>query len=397
MVRRATSKPVVGVSRLTSPDLMARAVRSGLIDLVGSARQSIADPFFPRKVEEGRTEDIRECMGINHCISSLERGNLTCAQNATAGEEFRRGWHPEQFETLTDRDVRILVIGAGPAGLEAAIGLAKRGAESVHLVDAAERIGGHLRPVVELPGMQEWGRFIDHRKIQIDKLANLQFVPSTRLHADEVRDYGASHVVVATGAQWLGTGLTPGTHTPLHGVAGGAEWVFTPEQLLVEARRPAAGSHVTLYDAEGYYMGAAIAQLLADEGYRVDIVTPHAQVAAEADMTLEGAAIRASLHNSGVVMHRNVSLTAAHAGLVLGTAGFDVPFSLETGALVLVTARVAMDEIYRDLMSDPDALREAGIQAVYCIGDALSPRPLADAMFDGHRLARVSNSSPLCG
>ena len=115
-VRAATTKPVMGVSRWTSPDAMAAAVRSGVIDIIGSARQSIADPYFPRKIAEGRIEDVRECMGINHCISRLDRGNLTCAQNATAGEEYRRGWHPEHFEPLTNPDISVLVVGAGPAG-----------------------------------------------------------------------------------------------------------------------------------------------------------------------------------------------------------------------------------------------------------------------------------------
>ncbi|RYC05338.1 dimethylamine/trimethylamine dehydrogenase [Nocardioides alpinus] len=386
-VRQATKKPVVGVSRWTSPDLMAQAVRSGVIDIVGSARQSIADPFFPQKVREGRIEDIRECMGINHCISSLDRGNMTCAQNATAGEEYRRGWHPERFEPLSRPDVSVLVVGAGPAGMEAAIGLAKRGADMVHLVDSVDQLGGHLGPVVRLPGLREWGRFIDHRMIQIDKLPNLQFIPSTRLSADDVRDYGASHVVVATGARWLGTGLTPGTHEPLQGVVEGASWVFTPDELLVRGKRPAEKSHVTVYDAEGGYMGTSIAQLLADEGYKVSVVTPHSQVAAEGDLTLEGPAVRASLHSSGVAMYREVSLTSARPEGVIGVGEFDQPFSLKSDALVLVTMRSPIDDLYQELTIDREALHEAGIEAVYCIGDALSPRPLAEAMFDGHRLA----------
>ncbi|MEP9362802.1 NAD(P)-binding protein [Nocardioides sp. CN2-186] len=391
-IRSATDKPIVGVSRWSSPDLMAQAVRSGIIDIIGSARQSIADPFFPRKVQEGRIEDIRECMGINQCISSLDRGNMICAQNATAGEEYRRGWHPERFDSLTHPDVSVLVVGAGPSGMEAAIGLAKRGAEMVHLVDAAEHLGGHLRPVVGLPGLQEWGRFIDHRMIQIDKLPNLQFIPSARMSAADVRNYGATHVVVATGAHWLNTGTTPDTHGPLDGVMDGGDWVFTPEQLIVEGKRPAAGSHVTVYDAEGVYMGAALAQLLADEGYRVSIVTPHGQIAAECDLTLDGPAIRAKLHRTGVNMHREVMLTAAHHGELVGVGEFEAPFSLETDALVLVTMRKPCDGLYQELSGDPQALADSGIDAVYCIGDALSPRPIAEAMFDGHRLAREFES-----
>lgn len=391
-IRRATDKPVVGVSRWTSPDLMAHAVQSGIIDIVGSARQSIADPFFPQKVQQGRIEDIRECMGINHCISSLDRGNMTCAQNATAGEEYRRGWHPERFEPLVHPEVNVLVVGAGPAGMEAAIVLAKRGAEMVHLVDAAEDLGGHLRKVIGLPGLQEWGRYIDHRMIQIEKLPNLQFIRSTTLRADDIRDYGASHVVMATGACWLGTGLTPGTHAPLAGAVDAAGWVFTPEQLL-EGQRPTRACHVTVYDTEGVYMGAGIAQLLANEGYSVSVVTPHTQVAAEGDLTLDGPAIRASLHGSGVAMYREVSLTAVQDGRVIGVNEFEEPFSLETDALVLVTMRTPSDGVYQELISDRKALAEAGIEAVHCIGDAMSPRPLAEVTFDGHRLAREFESA----
>ncbi|EON25528.1 NADH:flavin oxidoreductase/NADH oxidase [Nocardioides sp. CF8] len=390
-MRNATQKPVVGVSRWTSPDLMAQAVRSGFIDIVGSARQSIADPFFPQKVYEGRVEDIRECMGINHCISSLDRGNMGCAQNATAGEEYRRDWHPERFEPLERPDVSVLVVGAGPAGLEAAIGLAKRGAEMVHLADSADQIGGHLRPVVHLPGLREWGRFIDHRMIQIAKLPNLQFISSTTLSADDVLDYGASHVIIATGARWLETGIAPSTHAPLPGLSDFA-WVFTPERLLVRGDRPAAGCSVAVYDAEGGYMGSSLAQLLADEGYEVSIVTPHAQVAAEGDLTLDGPAVRASLHASGVVMYRDVCLTEVGDGVLQGAGEFEAPFSLETDALVLVTMRAPVDDVYSRLVSDRGALDGSGIEAVYRIGDALSPRPLADAMFDGHRLAREFES-----
>ncbi|WP_041546163.1 MULTISPECIES: FAD-dependent oxidoreductase [unclassified Nocardioides] len=391
-VRSATQKPIVGVSRWTSPDLMAEVVRSGVIDLIGSARQSIADPFFPQKVYEGRIEDIRECMGINHCISSLDRGNMACAQNATAGEEYRRGWHPERFEPLERPDVSVLVVGAGPAGLEAAIGLARRGADMVHLVDSADQVGGHLRQVVDLPGLREWGRFIDHRKIQIDKLPNLQLIASTTLSAAEILEYGASHVVVATGARWLDTGLAPGTHTPLPGVDG-LEWVFTPDQLLARGDRPVSGCRVTVYDAEGSYMGSGLSQLLADEGYKVSVVTPHAQVTAEGDLTLDGPAVRRSLHTSGVAMYRNVSLTEVGDGLLRGADEFEEPFLLETDALVLVTMRAPVDDVYRQLVSERNTLHESEIEAVLCIGDAQSPRPLAEAMFDGHRLAREFEST----
>jgi dimethylamine/trimethylamine dehydrogenase len=119
-VREATTKPVVGVGRLTSPDAMATIVRSGALDLIGAARPSIADPFLPRKIQEGRTDEIRECTGSNVCIMKVDGfGHLGCIQNATAGEEHRRGWHPERFETASNAEEPVLVVGAGPAGWNA--------------------------------------------------------------------------------------------------------------------------------------------------------------------------------------------------------------------------------------------------------------------------------------
>jgi dimethylamine/trimethylamine dehydrogenase len=121
-VREATAKPIVGVSRLTDPDRMAELVRGGVWDVIGAARPSIADPFLPRKIEEGWLDEIRECIGCNICIPKADPGgNIGCTQNATAGEEFRRGWHPERFERAENAERDVLVVGAGPAGMECAI------------------------------------------------------------------------------------------------------------------------------------------------------------------------------------------------------------------------------------------------------------------------------------
>ena len=98
-VKEPTSKPVVVVGRFTDPDKMAEVIRGGHADLIGAARPSISDPFLPRKIEEGRYDEVRECIGCNACYSRSVWGlHLGCTQNPTAGEEHRRGWHPERFE-----------------------------------------------------------------------------------------------------------------------------------------------------------------------------------------------------------------------------------------------------------------------------------------------------------
>ncbi|HLY50058.1 MAG TPA: NAD(P)-binding protein, partial [Solirubrobacteraceae bacterium] len=161
-VREATAKPIVGVGRLTDPDQMASIIRSGAWDLIGAARPSIADPFLPVKIEDGRYGEVRECIGCNVCIMKSEAGgHLGCTQNATAGEEYRRGWHPERFSPAGGADRDVVVVGAGPAGMECAIVLAKRGFRRVHLLEAEAEPGGAMRWIPNLPGLGEWRRVVN--------------------------------------------------------------------------------------------------------------------------------------------------------------------------------------------------------------------------------------------
>jgi len=285
-VREATQKPIVGVGRFTSPDTMAEVVRSGALDLIGAARPSIADPFLPRKIEEGRYGEIRECIGCNVCIAKSEDGHhLGCTQNATAGEEYRRGWHPERFQRATNANRDVLVVGAGPAGLECAIVLGKRGFRRVHLVEAEGEIGGLMRWVAQLPGLGEWARIVNWRRVQLDRLRNVEVLTGTRLDAKAVREYGAEIVICATGAHWAENGLNAITHQPISGADATLPHVLTPEQVMLDGKRP-PGQRVVVYDGEGYFTAAGIAELLALESYRVEFVTCLEQVAPVCDETL---------------------------------------------------------------------------------------------------------------
>ena len=145
-VKSLTSKPVVGVGRYTSPDALVSAIRRGVMDFWGAARPSIADPFLPNKVKEGRIEDIRECIGCNICVSSdMLTVPIRCTQNPTMGEEWRRGWHPEIMAPKEARsDKEILIVGGGPAGLECARALGQRG-YSVVLTEARAKLGGRVQ------------------------------------------------------------------------------------------------------------------------------------------------------------------------------------------------------------------------------------------------------------
>ena len=161
-VRAIVQKPVVSVGRFTSPETMVAQIRHGIVDFIGAARPSIADPFLPRKIREGRSDDIRECIGCNICYAGDARGvPIRCTQNPTMGEEWRRGWHPENVKPAPSAE-KCLVVGAGPAGLEAALTLARRGFK-VTLAEAAGELGGRVSRECRLPGLAEWGRVRDWR------------------------------------------------------------------------------------------------------------------------------------------------------------------------------------------------------------------------------------------
>jgi dimethylamine/trimethylamine dehydrogenase len=387
-VREVTAKPIVGVGRLTNPDRMAEIVASGAWDLIGAARPSISDPFLPKKIEEGRYGEIRECIGCNICAAGAEYGNqIRCTQNATAGEEYRRGWHPERFEPTANADRDVLVVGAGPAGMECAIVLGKRGIRRVHLIEAEAEIGGIMRWIPRLPGLGEWGRVLNWRAVQLQKLGNVEVITGARLDAAAVREYGAEIVVVATGARWAGDGVNFLTHEPIPGADPSLAHVLTPEQVMLEGKVP-PGKRVVVFDADGYFMAPGLAEKLVADGFEVELVTCHDLVSPLSDETLEGALLRQHLHDAGIGMCTGVLLTGIQPGHLTARDHLGAPLELEADAVVLVTQRLSNEDLFLSLKKDEDALSAQGIEALYRIGDCVAPRLIAEAVFEGHRLAR---------
>ncbi len=385
-VKQLTKKPVVGVGRFTSPDVMVSQVRRGILDLIGGARPSIADPFLPRKINEGREHEIRECIGCNICISSWHDGvPVRCTQNPTAGEEWRRGWHPERFERPKSAS-SVLIVGGGPAGLECAVTLARRGYQ-VTLADAAKQFGGRLAFETRLPGLATWGRVVDWRMGQLRERPNVNLYPGSELNAEDILALEHAHVVVATGARW-----TKMLFSTLEFPVGELEapGVYTPDDLAAGIVPPGP---VVVFDFDNYYLAGAVAEQLAIEVGEVSYVTTAGNASAWTFMTNELPLVHRALGNAGVPIHTLHRVTAFDGTTVtLADVYSGREKTLACRSLVIVGMRKPRDELYHALLSREPELKDAGIASVARIGDSLAPGAIVHAVHGGHRYAREFDS-----
>ena len=388
-VKTVTSKPVVGVGRFTSPDTMVAMITEGILDLIGAARPSIADPFLPLKIEQGRFEDIRECIGCNICVAG-DRANvpMPCTQNPTMGEEWRRGWHPE-FIPPRDTDDRVLVVGAGPAGLEAARALGQRGYDVI-LAERTRELGGRVLRESRLPGLVTWARVRDWRVGQLRKMRNVQVALENDLTAEHVLELGCSLVAVATGAVWRGDGVGRYHRDPILGLDQVP--VFTPDDLM-DGRLPSG--RVVLFDDDHYYMGGVLAELLVSKGCQVWFVTPEPLVSSYTQHTAEQGRIQRRMLESCAGVHTATVLSrvddrAAYLACVYTKRETRV----EIDAVVTVTGAAPRDELYQALRGrGPEALAAAGVRRVVRVGDCLGPGIIAAAVHSGHLFARTLDTA----
>ncbi len=382
-LKALTSKPVVGVGRFTSVDAMVRQIRSGVMDLIGAARPSIADPFLPKKIEDGRIEDIRECIGCNICVTGdYLMSPSRCTQNATFGDEWRRGWHPEKF-AKRQTSARLLVVGAGPAGLEAARVAAMRGYE-VALAEGENELGGRVSKERKLPGLSPWGRVADYRAYQLSQLANVGIYRNSVLSADDIISFGFEHIALATGSRWRADSVGRFNLRPIP-IAADAS-VFTPDDVM-DGKVP--GGRVVIYDDDHYYMASVLAELLLQGGASVMIVTPSSMVSNFTQLTLEQKFIQRRLLEAGAVLKLTHSLGAVekdHVKLSCIYTGRQT--HVEADAVVMVTARLPNERLYGEIKGRDEEWAAHGVRTVTAIGDCLAPGTIAHAVYSGHRFGR---------
>ena len=413
-VRKVAKAPMLTVGHLTSPDEMVDNLNKGYYDIIAATRASIADPFLPNKIDEGRPEDIRECIGCNMCVSRWEMGGalIVCSQNATAMEEYRRGWHPEKFEKTKD-PCSVLVVGGGPSGMECARVLGERGYD-VHLREASAELGGHIKDVQRYPGLSEWGRIVSYRQGQLDRLKNVEVHTGVGdMTADEVLGYGADKVVLAQGARWATDGFSGMTMAPLENVDASMPQFATPDQVMAGKE---VGERVLVIDGDGFITGIGMAEMMADQGKQVTVVTQNDSMYDYGHSTGEGANIHRMVHEKGITdysMHwiekievgNSIKVrayylyrdgyrraTGPETGTMRRRAGTEVT-EFDVDSVILCTSRIPNSELYRELKARRTEWNDEGIQAVYRAGDCYAPRLLPETIFDGHRLAREFESA----
>ncbi len=381
-VKQVTQKPVVGVSRTSSPDMMVSLIKRGVLDFIGAARPSIADPYLPNKIREDRIDEIRECIGCNICASSDAMGiPIRCTQNPTMGEEWRRQWHPEIIAPKIS-DSPALIVGGGPAGLECTLQLARRGYQ-VTLAEATAQLGGRVSGESSLKGLSAWSRVRDNRVYELERMPNVEIFLESPLAAEDILEFEFQNVFIATGSKWRRDGVGRSQRQAISGIE--RTNVLTPDDIMNGAVLPEG--QIVIYDDDQGYMGGLIADHLSMLAKDIVLVTSASMVSPWTAYTLEQERIQRALIEQGVTIRTSETVVfAEHNEVETACVYSGRKNRIPCENLVLVTERISENILTA-------ALKER-VETLEVIGDALAPGLIADAVFSGHLAARNFEADP---
>jgi mycofactocin system FadH/OYE family oxidoreductase 2 len=371
-IREVVKLPVFCTGRIKDPVQAERILREGLADMVDVVRGQICDPAFTRKAREGRTESIHLCISCNqYCIGRMGLNlSLGCIQTPATGNELRFPPIPPLPKTQRQRPT-VLVVGGGPAGMQAAKVAAQRGFH-VKLYERQHELGGQINLIVRVPSRVEFGDASRNLQREIHE-AGVEVHTGVEVTAKMVEHEQPDAVIIATGSRPVLPPL-PGADSP---------FVATVWQVIQGEKMAEPGQYVIIYDQIGFHQATSTAELLAEKGCRVEIVTPQFFVGGDLSITLD----IELWYRRGLA--RGICLTPNHFLAGLGPNSVTIinnytgqPRQLENVALaVMVSPQTANDMLYHQL--------QGKVKQLYRVGDCLAPRRVEYAILDGERVGRT--------
>ncbi|WP_457586554.1 oxidoreductase [Ensifer canadensis] len=390
-VRAATKFPVFHAARIADVATARHAIAEGKLDMVGMTRAHIADPHIVRKIKEGREAEIRPCVGATYCLDRIyEGGGALCIHNAATGRE---AIVPHVISRSTGPKRKAVVVGAGPAGLEAARVLAERG-HAVEILEATGQAGGQILLAQRNPRRRELIGIVDWRLSELERLG----VPvhyNVFAGIDDIKERSPDLVVIATG----GIAQNPA-------LEAGDDLVVSSWDIIAGAVKPEGP--VLLYDDNGAHSGMTAAELIARAGVELEIVSPERMFAPEVGgMNHVPYAKTFADHNVRVTINTRLKSVRRDGNGLVATLGSDFSDSASSerrvAQVVVEHGTVPMDDLYRELKplsrnlgavdykallrgENPISVRNAdGSFDMFRIGDAVASRNIHAGIYDALR------------